>query len=278
MKNFLLIIFIGIGLHSGYAQTCCTKPEAMALMAANPDFIAAHDSPLQLDYVAQKGQTITYTTPDGKTATAFAVLADSATDNVVFVFHEWWGLNDYIKQEAENLQKELGNVSVYAVDLYDGQVAADRSKASELAQGLDPKRATAIIDGLIAHVGKNKKIATLGWCMGGGWSLQATLEAKEQAKACVVYYGFPEQDTARLRSNLKTDILFVQALQDDFITPQVVSTFEQNVKTVGGNITVKTYDAMHAFANPSNPKHNKEFTDEAYKLSVAFIKKGLKIK
>jgi carboxymethylenebutenolidase len=195
----------------------------------------------------------------------------------VFVFHEWWGLNDYIKKETEELQKELGNVSVYAVDLYDGQVAADRNKASELAQGLDPKRATAIVDGLIAHVGKDKKIATLGWCMGGGWSLQATLEAKEQAKACVIYYGFPEQDTARLRTSLKTDVLFVQALQDGFITPEVVNVFEKNVKAVGGTITIKAYDAVHAFANPSNPNHNKQFADEAHKLSVAFIKKGLGI-
>jgi len=44
----------------------------------------------------------------------------------------------------------------------------------------------------------------------------------------------------------------------------------------GKKLTVKSYDADHAFANPSNTKHNKDFTADAYKNTLAFFKARLK--
>jgi len=48
------------------------------------------------------------------------------------------------------------------------------------------------------------------------------------------------------------------------------------MKAAGKKLTVKSYDADHAFANPSNANHNKKFTADAYKNTLAFFKKRLK--
>jgi carboxymethylenebutenolidase len=278
VKSMKKIVFLTVVLLTflafAEAQNCCSKPEGMQQFAFNEKFVAAHENPEPFTFISENGKMISFKAGE-KNGNAYAVLSGTKTDKVVLVFHEWWGLNDYIKREAETLQKELGNVDVYAVDLYDGQIATDREKASALMSGLKPERATAIINGLLATVGKDKKIATIGWCMGGSWSLQATLLADKQA-ACVMYYGFPEKDTEKLKK-LKTDILFIQAMQDGFITPALVTQFAADLKKLHKTITIKQYDADHAFANPSNPKYNKAFSDEAHKIAVNFLKKGLGI-
>jgi len=140
---------------------------------------------------------------------------------------------------------------------------------------LKAERGEAIIKGVISYVGAKANIATIGWCFGGGWSMQASLLAGKQGKACVMYYGMPEEKMEKLKT-LNTPILFVWAEKDQWINKEVVTKFEANMKTLSKPLEVKKYDADHAFANPSNPKYSKEFADDAMKNSLEFIKKNLK--
>jgi carboxymethylenebutenolidase len=243
-------------------------------MASSETFASAHLSPAPLNYVAERGTMIELECSDGKKGNAFLVKADSTTNNWLFVFHEWWGLNDYIKREAERLAGELRNVNVLAIDLYDGQVTDKSENAQKIMQSIKDDRARALINGAIAHAGKDAKIGTIGWCFGGGWSLQASIMAGKQAVACVMYYGFPETDTTKLKK-LEPGVLGIFALKDNWITPQVVSTFEKNMKALGKRLIVKTFDADHAFANPSNPQYDKEATKQANQLSMAYLKSKL---
>lgn len=135
--------------------------------------------------------------------------------------------------------------------------------------------ARAIIQGAISYMGDNARIMTLGWCMGGGWSLQAALLAGKQAAACVVYYGMPEKDRQRLK-NLNTDVLFIFAKKDGWINQSTISDFETNMKAAGKKLTVLSYDADHAFANPSNPKFDKKSATEAREQVITYLKKRLK--
>src|SRR5204862_5007124 len=102
MKHYLFIIIFLLSL-SSYAQThsCCMKPAGMAVFASNKDFIAAHEDPLPFTYTEGKGSMISFATPDGKQGSAYMISPAAKTNQVLFVFHEWWGLNDYIKREAE---------------------------------------------------------------------------------------------------------------------------------------------------------------------------------
>ena len=115
MKSFYsalgFILFVGI--HHAAAQNCCSKPTGMQLLAMNKSFKAAHEAPLPFTYSSEKGSMLKFPVADGADGSAFYVPANDNSDKVLIVLHEWWGLNDYIKREAENWQTELGgNVAV----------------------------------------------------------------------------------------------------------------------------------------------------------------------
>jgi len=272
----LLILFA----NTANAQSCCKKPTGnnMKALALNKSFKAAHEAPLPLNYAAQSGSTIQFPTSGGADGHAFYVPADETTEKVLLVFHEWWGLNDYIKREAENWQKELGgHVAVYAVDLYDGKVAATADEAGKLMNALDQKRGEAIINGLIKKLGADKKIASIGWCMGGSWAFTGSVCAGSQAQGCVMYYGFPEKDVDRIES-VKANVLYIYGTQDNFIKKQDAQAFGNALIKSGHGFIFQSYDAPHAFANPSNPKYNEKAAGEAHTLALAFLKGELSLK
>lgn len=261
-------------------KSCCVKPTSdepttqFALLASDKSFAEKHENPLPFTLQNKAGKKITYKTPDGKTATAYEIKAAKKTNDYLFVVHEWWGLNDYIMQEAERLHRELGNVNVIALDLYDGKVAKEREQAMQYVQAVDNERAKSIINGAITYAGQDADIATIGWCFGGSWSLQTALLAGDKAEAAVIYYGMPERDVERLKQ-LEAPVLGIFAEQDGSITPEIVRDFEAKMKEAGKDVTIRMYDAVHAFANPSNPKYDKAAAEEAHKLAVAFIRKNL---
>jgi len=164
---------------------------------------------------------------------------------------------------------------VIAIDLYDNKIAANREDAAKYMQAVSSDRAQVIIKGALAYAGKNAKIFTIGWCFGGGWSLQSTLLAGNQAAGCVMYYGMPEKDVERLKT-LHADVLGLFGNKDQWINPKVVDEFAENMKKAGKKLIVKRYDADHAFANPSNPSFDKEAKEDAYKNAIAFLKQRIK--
>ena len=276
MKN-LISCFALFTVITTYGQvTCCSKPkstDAFAMLTKDKKFVSAHDEPLPFTLPTPKGKDISFKTQDGKEGYAYEV-SNGTTDKVIFVIHEWWGLNDYIKQEAEKIASETG-ARVIALDLYDKKVATIRDSASKYMGQVKSERAADIILGAISYVGPDAKIATIGWCFGGGWSMQASLLAGKQAKACVIYYGMPEDNIQKL-TGLNAPVLFVFAQKDEWINKEVVAKLEVNMKQAGKDLTVKSYNANHAFANPSNPHFEKSFSEDAFVNAKNFIIKHLK--
>lgn len=280
MKKILLLTmlaFCGGAAFSQNKMACCKQSatEQFAMLASNKKFVMSHPNPLKYHFQSSIGKAITYKCADGKDANAFFFPAKKPTNNYLLVVHEWWGLNDWIKKESEKLYTDLGNVNVIDIDLYDGKVADNRDDAGKYMQSVKQDRAEAIIKGAIAYAGPKARIATIGWCFGGGWSLQSTLIAGTQAVGCVMYYGMPEQDVTKLKT-LNCAVLGNFAAKDQWINPKVVSQFEDNMKAAGKKVTVHEFDADHGFANPSNPIYNSQATEEAYKYTIAFLKPKLK--
>lgn len=252
---------------------CHTTGNAMSDLASNSDFQMLHDAPAPFTYQGA-GETVTFPTADGKTASGFLLKSPSKSDKWLFVYQEWWGLNDHVKQEAAKLHKDLGDVNVLALDMYDGKVATSREEAGKLMQGASADRLAAITKGGMQYAGSNAKIASIGWCFGGMLSLQNAIAGGKQIAGCVMYYGRPESDVEKLKT-LNTDVLGIFGSQDQGIPPAVVAKFEEDMKAAGKKVTVKMYDAVHGFANPSNPKHDAAATADAYKLSLEYLKKKL---
>ena len=121
----------------------------MAQFTEDEKFAAAHEIPDSLNLV-EKGETITFNTPNGKTADAYFLKTAEPSDKFLFVIHEWWGLNDHIKQEADKLFEELGNVNVMALDMYDGNVATTREDAEKFMNMVTQERANDIVKGALA--------------------------------------------------------------------------------------------------------------------------------
>jgi carboxymethylenebutenolidase len=263
---------------AGHDYGCCVKSstEEFASFGADKKFMDMHPQPLPFSFTDGKGKMITFNTPDGKTGNAYEIKADKETNKYLFVFHEWYGLNDYIKKESEDYQKELGNINVLALDLYDGKVAKNNDEASQYVQSVETERAMNIIKGAIDYAGSGAEVGTIGWCFGGGWSLQAGILVGDFGKATVIYYGMPEKDKDKL-AKLKAPVLGIFGNQDKWITPEVVSKFEEDMKSLNKQITIKSYDADHGFANPSNPKHDKEATEDARKITIKFLKENMKL-
>jgi len=285
MKSIKLMLLLIITSFTAMAQQltledgitiCHTSPtEKFALFVQDDNFNMSHPDPLPYIHQSEVGKMVTFKTADGKDGIGYVLMASKKTNNWIFVFQEWWGLNDHIKRESEKLFNDLGNVNVLAIDMYDGKLATTREDAGKYMGEFKQDRGNVIVKGAIDFAGKNAKIGTIGWCFGGGQSMQASLTAGKQAAACVIYYGMPESDVARLKT-LNTDVLNIWPTQDQWINKDMMDKFDANMKAAGKKLTTKAYEADHAFANPSNPKFNPEFTADAYKSTLEFFKARLK--
>jgi len=198
----------------------------------------------------------------------------------VVVIQEWWGLNDWVKEQARALAKE-GYVAL-AVDLYRGKSTDKQEEAHQLMMGLPQDRALRDLQGAYAFLQsradvKKERIGAIGWCMGGRYTLLvATVEPK--LAAAVAYYGAPPTDAAALAA-IKAPVMGNYGGEDKGPAPEQVKAFEDAMKKAGKTIDVKIYPgAGHAFANVNNPwgGYRKEAADDAWTRSTAFLAKYLK--
>ncbi len=170
------------------------------------------------------------------------------------VIHEWWGLNDWIKQEAAGYAAQ-GYVAL-AVDLYHGKVAADPETAHELSRGLPQDQGVRdLVAGFNLLAARKdvdpKRIGAVGWCMGGGYALQLAI-AEPALKAVAINYGALATDTASL-DKIHAAVLGNFGGLDQGIPPDAVHAFAAAMQSIGKPVDTKIYaDAGHAFENPNN--------------------------
>jgi carboxymethylenebutenolidase len=272
-----LLLLSASGLFAQDAITVCQPGthDRFVVLASSREFRTEH--PLPRKYVhhsLQGGRMTTFKCPDGTQAKGYLLESKTKTNNWILVFQEWWGLNDNIKRQSEELFNALGNVNVLALDMYDGQLAEDRDTALKLVQGFKQERGDMIVKGALDLAGKNAKIGTIGWCFGGTQSLMASLTAGKQSVACVIYYGMPVDDVEKLKG-LNADVLGIFGTKDKHINPKVVEKFESNMKAANRKVQIYNYEADHGFANPSNPVHDKPATESAFAHTTAFFREKL---
>jgi len=172
----------------------------------------------------------------------------------LILVHEWWGLTDWIKQEAAGYAAK-GYVTL-AVDLYRGKVASTPDLAHELSRGLPQDQGVRDLTSALAWLQARKDVApnrigAVGWCMGGGFALQLAIAAPT-LKAVVVNYGALATDKATL-VQIHASVLGNFGGQDHGIPPEAVHAFEAAMASLGKPVDAKIYpQAGHAFENPNN--------------------------
>lgn len=276
MKSYSLIIILFLMGRTATLlgqQACCSAPAmAFASPGSAKAFAAAHEPPAQVRYTPRIGRMVSLKTENGPEVSVFEVKSGATTGKIILMFHEWWGLTDQMKMAAEKLFQEAG-ATVLLLDLYDKKVTFNADTAAKMMLSLNEQRVRSIIAAAIDYCGKYSRIQTVGWCMGGTWSLQAAIMAGQMGYGCVVYYGMPELDGARLEP-LAGPVLGIYAGKDQWITPAIVKEFDLTMKSSRKDFRYETFNADHAFANPSNPRYDKEATARANAMVVEFLKKN----
>ena len=221
-----------------------------------------------------KGQSVSLKLEGGQ-AKAYVAKPKAKPRGAVLVLHEWWGLNDWVKAMADRLAGE-GYLAL-AVDLYKGKVASDPKEAAALMGQKDEKWGDAVEEAGLEWLKSNgggAKVATLGWCMGGGESLKSSLNDPKDVDATVIYYGMPVTDVDRLKT-LRGPVLGIWANEDGWITPDKVKAFDEALTRAGVKHEFHAYDADHAFANPSGGKYNGPAAADAWQKTRTFLSKNL---
>ena len=210
----------------------------------------------------------------------------SANNNNTFpavvMIHEWWGLNENIKNMAETLAKE-GYV-VLAADLYNGQVANTTESAQNLVSKVreNPSESINNLQHAVRYLASlenvnSSKIASLGWCFGGGQSLQLALNTEPEypLAATIIYYGNLVSDQESI-SKIKWPVLGIFGDQDKSISVESVKQFEEALNANGITNEIYIYKGVgHAFANPSGDNYAPKETQDAWEKTISFLKKYL---
>ncbi len=215
-----------------------------------------------------------------ETVSGYLALPDSGGRHpALVVIHEWWGLNDWVEEQARKFA-EQGYVAL-AVDLYRGKSAANPEEAHELMRGLPQDRAIRDMKAAFAYLAtrhdvEKNKIGSVGWCMGGGLSLQLAIHEPKLA-ACALNYGSMPTDATDI-AKIKTPILGNFGADDRGITPEDVHAFEKSMKAAHKSVDVKIYDgAGHAFENPNNKDgYRPDAAKDAWARMVKFFGETLK--
>jgi carboxymethylenebutenolidase len=218
------------------------------------------------------------TTIDGTSGYLARPAADGEYPSVVMI-HEWWGLNENIEHMAEILAGH-GYV-VFAVDLYDGEVATNSSEAARLSGQVRENPDVAVskmsraVSGLRARSDTTDQVASLGWCFGGGQSLQLSLSDAD-LNATVIYYGTLTTNESTLQ-RIDEPVLGVFGSEDRVVGIENVREFDRTLGELGVEREIYVYEgAGHAFANPSGESFRPNDTRDAWGKTLRFLDENLK--
>ena len=271
-----------LALKSSNGQPSCIKPSSVAKLIERgwaihvlPDYEKSENNNSEIfamgDYDVITENVSYYKNSNGYLARPSA---DGQYPGIIMI-HEWWGLNENIKQMAEKLAS-YGYV-VFAVDLYDGKVGTTTDEARQLLSSFEQSQWTENMNAAVSYLEENYSphtMGSIGWCFGGGQSLNLALNNSDM-DATVIYYGQLVTDTEEL-SKITWPILGIFAGLDNGIPPEKVNEFEASLNTVGVENDITIYPGVnHAFANPSGDRYAPEESRDAWQKTLTFFADNL---
>lgn len=231
---------------------------------------------------ALKGQMTEYKSGD-LSIPAYLVRNKSGTPRgAVLVIHEVFGLNDHIKTIADRIAAEgylalAPNFFVRATDPPPqdaSDMAALRKAASSIPPEVAIKDMQAGLDFMKTLSRVPLRMASIGFCMGGGFSYQIATHTKDLAGA-VVFYG---RTPVELVPQLSCPLLCNFGELDQGIPPAKVKEFEDALKKAGKQADIKIYPgAKHGFFNDTRPEaYNAQAAADAWQRTLRFFKERMK--
>lgn len=280
MKNVIIIILIVCLAVLGYLYFKKGNSNTNVNISSNSQTMEKNSTNTNSEALANKSDASLNEKPVNyyKNVTGFYAEpknADASTPGVVMI-HEWWGLNQNIKDTATSLAKE--GYRVLAVDLYGGKVAIDATEAAKYRDAVTVSESNANMKAAVDYLRKqgSTKIASLGWCFGGGKSLQLAITG-ENLNAIVLYYGTPLVTDKNQLANLTAPVLGIFGDKDTSIPVSQVQDFQGALIEDDIKNEIEIYPGVgHAFANPSGANYAPKATADAWDKTLKFLTTYLK--
>ena len=240
---------------------------------------AAADVPLERAVVAE---TLPYAEVGDELVYGHFVFPADMVDPLpaLLVLHEWWGLNDGVRAMADRFAAE--GYIVLAVDLFGGKSAATAAEARGLMLEVveNPEDANENIRqafNFVRETAGAPAIGSLGWCFGGGWSLNTALLFPDDLDAAVIYYGQVTDDEDKLRP-VNVPILGLFGENDRGIKVEAVRAFEKALENLRKDYEIEVYSGVgHAFANPTGNNYNAAVAEQAWERALEFLNRHLSV-
>ena len=235
-------------------------------------------SQTQNDSLKIKTMMVSYKSGDDTVKAYLAIPEGDGPFPGLIVIHEWWGLTDWVRNSADSFADN--GYAALAIDLYRGKSTSDPNEARQLSASVPKDRAISDLKAAYNYLRNlpdvdKEKIGSIGWCMGGGYSLQAALNIPA-LDACVIAYGRLVTDTNKIKK-INCPVLGIFAEKDLNITPEKVHEFENLLRDAGKENHIIIYpDVSHAFMNPDNKKvYNDSTANEAWNEIYSFLDENL---
>lgn len=183
----------------------------------------------------------------------------------VLVVHEWWGLNDYVRERARMLAK-LGYTAL-ALGMYgNGKQAEHPDDAAKFAGEIrrNMPEAEKRFRAALAQLRTNptvdpQKVAAIGYCFGGGIVLQMARRGLDLA-GVVSFHGSLATTNPAKKGEVKAKVLVLSGADDPYTTPEQIAAFKKEMESAGVDYTFIEYPgAKHAFTNPNADRFGKKF-------------------
>jgi len=228
---------------------------------------------------ATDAQDVTYKSGDETVHAVLYMPKGNGPFPALVVIHEWWGLNDWVKQQASMLADQ--GYAALAIDLYRGQVATDPDQAHQIMRGVPEDRATRDLLAASAYLRALKtvsprRVGAIGWCMGGGYALDLAI-ADPRLKAVVINYGHLATDKNNLHK-IHASVLGIFGGEDQGIPVPDVRKFESQLIAMDKRVEIHIYpEAGHGFENPNNTKgYRADDAAKAQKITTEFLTRSMK--
>jgi len=277
LSIILSLLFSSTILTLGFTETVKGESNSSVTNVSKLRSIAAADDSIKL-----QNKTVEYY-QDSQGYLVYPLSTNGTLSNklpAVIMVHEWWGLNENIKNMANILARQ--GFVVLAADLYKGEVANTPQRAAELVQSVRNNQNISIanLQSAVKYLGSlpnvdDSKIVSVGWCFGGGQSLQLALNSQEHPLAAtVIYYGTPLVTNESSLSVIKWPVLGIFGDKDQAISLEQINLFRKSLDQNGITNEIHIYKGVgHAFANPSGDNYAPKETQDAWQKTLSFLKK-----
>lgn len=214
---------------------------------------------------------------------AYAFVAqpdDDETHPGMVLIQEWWGIESHVMDLAQKLAADGFVVAI--PDLYHGQVVTEPNEAQKavmMLYGNVDKAANEVIgalETLKANPSVNpKKLGAMGFCVGGflAWTVASRYS---DLGAVTTFYGAGYDPSPEDVAKVNAPVLAIYGSQDHSVSQEQRDKIEKLYKDAGKDLTIKVYDAGHAFINPDHGMGDEASAKDAWPKAVQFLKDNLK--